>query len=190
MDDTVGYDWLSLPVTDAARARLVPMAGASLGNDSTGASAGAYGEFGWNISDSIGLLSVRRGLDPFVDLDSARSTPWTLSLYAGAGVFAVGHYLPLDGTVWRDSATVDSEPVVGCVSTGLTLRVRRITVGSLRPASRMPSRDSVRTRTTGRYRCPGVPRGPARPGSLRPCYTERLPRPRGTQSCASLGFRR
>ena len=131
VDYTVGYDWLSVPVTDSARARLVPMAGASLGNYFTGLSAAMYGEFGWNIPEAIGLLSIRRGLDPFVDVDSARRTPWTFSLYAGAGAFAVGHYLPLDGTVFRDSPSVDSEPLVGFFSTGLTLRVRRITVGYL-----------------------------------------------------------
>jgi len=131
VDYTVGYDWLTSQVTDTSRARLVPMAGASLGNYFTGASAAVYGEFGWNLPDSIGLLSIRRGLDPFVDVGSQDTRPWTFSLYLGAGGFAVGHYLPLDGTLLSESPSVDSEPLVGFFSTGLTLRRERWTVGYL-----------------------------------------------------------
>ena len=129
LDYTVGYEWLSRPLTESAKLRIVPLVGAGVGNYFTGLSTGIYSELGWNLPPSIGLLSMRRGLDPFVD--PGAGGPWSFSLYFGAGGFAVGHYLPLDGTVFSDSPSVGSEPLVGFLSGGLTLRIKRFTVGYL-----------------------------------------------------------
>jgi len=129
VDYTVGYEWLTTPLSDSAKLRLVPLAGASMGNYFTGLSTGLYTELGWNLPSSIGLLSMRRGLDPFVD--PTAGGPWSLSLYLGAGAFAVGHYLPLDGTVFSSSPSVESEPLVGFFSGGFTWRIRSCTVGYL-----------------------------------------------------------
>ncbi len=129
VDYTVGYEWIGTSLSDSARLRLVPLAGASLGNYFTGLSTGLYTEIGWNLPPSIGLLSMRRGLDPFVD--PAAGGPWSLSLYLGAGGFAIGHYLPLDGTVFSSSPSVQSEPLVGFFSGGFTWRIRSCTIGYL-----------------------------------------------------------
>lgn len=131
VDYTVGYELFTRDLSDNAQLRLVPLVGAGVGNYFTGASAAVYGELGWNLPASIGLLSVRRGVDPFVDIEGGFDEDWSLSTYIGAGGFAVGHYLPLDGTVFRDSPSVDSKSSVGFVSIGATLRVSDCTVGYL-----------------------------------------------------------
>ena len=38
--------------------------------------------------------------------------------------YGVAHYLPLDGTVFRDSRSVNSEPFIGMATLGLTVRHR------------------------------------------------------------------
>lgn len=63
VDYTLGGEWLSRDLRGSASCRLVPLGGLSLGNCFTGASAGMYGEFGWNLAPSVGLLSIRRGMD-------------------------------------------------------------------------------------------------------------------------------
>lgn len=130
LDYTVGYQWLSAPLSDNAVLRVVPTAGASLGNYFTGLSSGLYVELGWQVPPSISLLSIRRGLDPFIH-DAPDHSRWSASLYAGAGWFGVAHYLPLDGTLLRDSPAVDSEPSVTFASAGVVVRVRSFTVGYL-----------------------------------------------------------
>jgi hypothetical protein len=44
--------------------------------------------------------------------------------------YGVAHYLPLDGTVFRDSRSVDSEPAIGMATLGFTAR-HGIWVGAL-----------------------------------------------------------
>jgi hypothetical protein len=47
-----------------------------------------------------------------------------VSLSGGFVGFGVAHYLPLDGTVFRDSRSVGSEPVIGMATLGLNVRHR------------------------------------------------------------------
>ena len=49
----------------------------------------------------------------------------------GGGGFGVARYLPPDETVFEDSPSVDSEPLVGFVSAGLTRRNRWCTLAYL-----------------------------------------------------------
>ena len=39
-----------------------------------------------------------------------------------SAVMEIGHYLPLDGTVFKDSRSVDTEPFVGAGSLGFAVR--------------------------------------------------------------------
>jgi lipid A 3-O-deacylase len=45
-----------------------------------------------------------------------------VSFFGGLGGYGVAHYLPLDGTVFQDSRSVESEPFIGTGSLGLSLR--------------------------------------------------------------------
>ena len=45
-----------------------------------------------------------------------------MSFFGGLGAYGVAHYLPLDGTVFNDSRSVDSEPFIGMGSLGISAR--------------------------------------------------------------------
>ena len=47
---------------------------------------------------------------------------WSVAFFGGIGGHAIAHYLPLDGTVFKDSRSVDTEPFVGNTSIGVALR--------------------------------------------------------------------
>ncbi len=103
-------------------ARLMPIGGVSAGSYFTGVSAATYLEFGWNLAGTVGDLNLRQGVDPLGLISAAGHSGFSLSGFVGAGGFAVGHYLPLDGTVFRNSRSVESEPLVGFGSAGGTMR--------------------------------------------------------------------
>ncbi|MBF0232938.1 MAG: DUF2219 family protein, partial [Desulfamplus sp.] len=43
--------------------------------------------------------------------------------------FGVAHYLPLDGTVFRESRSVNTEPLIGMASYGFSVRHDRFALG-------------------------------------------------------------
>ncbi len=116
---------------DGARWRLVPVGTLGAGTYFTGAGGALYGEVGWDLPDAGGLVSVRRGLRPFTAVGHGYRGDYSFSAFAGIGGFAVGHYLPLDGTVFRDSRSVESEPFVGFASVGAALRSGRLALSLL-----------------------------------------------------------
>lgn len=129
----VGYDAAYMLVERdlgaSAEFRLVPVGGAAVGNYFTGASLGLYGEVGWNLVDAFGISSLRGGFDTATTIGVGPVEGWSLSFFATVGGFGIAHYLPLDGTVFKDSRSVDSEPFVGATSAGLTLRRGRFILG-------------------------------------------------------------
>ena len=50
-----------------------------------------------------------------------------MSLSGGVAGFGVAHYLPLDGTAFRDSRSVGSEPFIGMATLGIAVRHRGFT---------------------------------------------------------------
>lgn len=130
LDYTVAAEWLEGGLVGDCSWRLVPLAGASAGTYFTGVSTGAYLEAGWNLPQTVGLLSIRRGMDALAAKPQPDTT-WSLSFFIGGGAFGVAHYLPLDGTVFRESRSVRSEPLVEFLSTGITWRTRWCTLAFL-----------------------------------------------------------
>ncbi len=129
----VGYDASYLLVErdlgSSAKFRLVPVGGAAVGNYFTGAGVGLYSEVGWNLVDAYGISSLRGGFDTATTVGAGPVEDWALSFFAGVGGFGVAHYLPLDGTVFHDSRSVDSKPLVGSATAGVTLRHGRFVLG-------------------------------------------------------------
>ncbi len=109
--------------------RLTPAGGLGLGNYFTGASGSLRAECGWNLPRTVGFPSLRHGMNTLPWVESGTGGRWSVSFFAGAGGFLVAHYLPLDGTVFEDSPSVDSEPLVGVVSAGFAVRKRRLAIG-------------------------------------------------------------
>lgn len=122
LDYTAGYIWHPRKPGKALSWRLVPNASIGAGNYFTGASVGLFGEAGWNLTDALGVSTLHQGFGATPTVGAGPQDRWSVSLFAGAAAYAVGHYLPLDGTVFRDSHSVDSTPVVGLFTGGLSLR--------------------------------------------------------------------
>jgi hypothetical protein len=102
--------------------KLVGLGDTGLGNYFTGVGLGLYGEVGWNLVDTLGRTDLRGGLNAVSTVDVGPVEGWSVAFFAGTGGYGVVHYLPLDGTVFHDSRSVDSEPFVGMGSFGLALR--------------------------------------------------------------------
>ncbi|WP_429106046.1 lipid A deacylase LpxR family protein [Aeromonas allosaccharophila] len=115
-------------VADGLEWRVVPIATAGVGNYFTGIGSGLYGEVGWDLADALGGTALRSGLNAASTVGVKPQPRWSISFFGGGGVYAVAHYLPLDGTLFHDSRSVDSNPVVGMGSLGICLRRDRLHV--------------------------------------------------------------
>jgi len=104
--------------------RVVPVAYAGLGNYFTGVGLGLYGEVGWNLVDAMGGTALRQGLNTASTVGVGPVDGWSVSLSGGFSGYGVAHYLPLDGTVFRDSRSVGSKPFIGMATYGLAVRHR------------------------------------------------------------------
>lgn len=105
-----------------AQWRLVPLATVGVGNYFTGAGLGMYGEVGWNLVDALGVSALRSGLNAASTVGVGPMDRWSVSFFGGVGAYAVGRYLPLDGTLFRTSRSVDAARHVGMSSAGLCVR--------------------------------------------------------------------
>ncbi len=81
-----------------------------------------YGEVGWNLVDALGGTSLRDGLNAASSVGVGPVDGWSVSFFGGLGGHAIAHYLPLDGTVFKDSRSVDTNPFVGNASLGFSVR--------------------------------------------------------------------
>ncbi|PKO31312.1 MAG: hypothetical protein CVU34_17800 [Betaproteobacteria bacterium HGW-Betaproteobacteria-7] len=106
----------------SAEWRVVPVATVGLGNYFTGAGVGVYGEVGWNLVDALAAPALRSGLNVASTVGVTPRDRWSVSFFGGVGAYGVAHYLPLDGTVFRNSRSVDSKPVIGTGSIGFAVR--------------------------------------------------------------------
>ncbi len=126
---TAGHIWVMGDWSDSLSWRVVPLGTLAFGNYFTGANATIYGEAGWNLGDALGVSMLRQGLDAASVLGSSLQDGWSCSLFGGVGGYAVAYYLPLDGTYFEDSNSVDSNPLVGSLFGGLSLRYKRFVMG-------------------------------------------------------------
>ncbi len=121
---SVAHLWAKGEVGRSASWRLVPVGTVALGNYFTGIAAGMYGEVGWNLVDALGLPALRSGLNAASTVGVGPVNGWSVAFFGGFGGYGVAHYLPLDGTVFRDSRSVDSEPFIGTGTIGIAVRHR------------------------------------------------------------------
>lgn len=119
-------------VGKSAEWRVVPVATVGLGNYFTGAGVGAYGEVGWNLVDALGITALRSGLNAASTIGVGRLDRWSVSFFGGVGAYGVAHYLPLDGTLFRDSRSVDTKPVINMSSFGFCVRRDEFTLSYAR----------------------------------------------------------
>lgn len=113
---------------ESAEWRVVPLATVGVGNYLTGVGLGVYGEFGWNLVDALGVTALRSGLNAASTVGVGRLDRWSFSGFVGVGAYAVGRYLPLDGTLFRDSRSVNAGHRSEMISAGLCLRHQGLTM--------------------------------------------------------------
>jgi hypothetical protein len=118
----VAHLWAQGNVGRSASWRLVPVGSVGLGNYFTGVSAGMYGEVGWNLVDALGTTALRSGLNAASTVGVGPVDGWSVAFFGALGGHGVAHYLPLDGTVFKDSRSVDSKPVIGTGTLGMVVR--------------------------------------------------------------------
>ena len=121
---SVAHLWAQGEIGKSASWRLVPVGTVALGNYFTGVAAGMYGEVGWNLVAALGLPALRSGLNAASTVGAGPVNGWSVAFYGGFGGYGVAHYLPLDGTVFRDSRSVESEPLIGTGTIGIAVRHR------------------------------------------------------------------
>ncbi len=125
----VGYAadflWLDGDFGNSVSWRLVPTGNAEIGNYLTGAGGGLYGEIGWRLPAAFGGRRLFQGFEPGLTVGVGPQPRLSLALYGGVGGYGIAHFLPLDGTVFKDSRSVDSNPWLGIASAGITLRYKR-----------------------------------------------------------------
>ena len=119
---TVAHLAASGRVGDSAEWRVVPVGTAGLGTYFTGAGAGAYAEVGWNLVDALGGTALRTGMNAASTVGVGPVDQWSVGFFGGFAGYGVAHFLPLDGTVFHDSRSVDSEPFIGMGTLGFSVR--------------------------------------------------------------------
>jgi hypothetical protein len=113
----------------SARWRVIPVVQAGLGNYFTGVGIGIYGEIGWNLVEALGGTALRQGFNAASTVGVGPvGDRWSVSLSGGIAGYGVVHYLPLDGTVFKDSRSVDSKPFIGTATLGISVRHRNLVV--------------------------------------------------------------
>jgi hypothetical protein len=116
-------------VGKSASWRIIPVATAGLGNYFTGVGVGLYGEVGWNLVEALGSTALRSGFNAASTVGAGPVHGWSVSFSGGLAAYGVAHYLPLDGTVFKSSRSVDSEPFVGMATLGVSVRNRNLVLG-------------------------------------------------------------
>ena len=120
----VSYDrrWRALRVfgdfLGGLEADLTPSAGASLGTLRTEARVGLAARIGQRIDSDYGPPRVRPSL---AGVEHFRGGPLSWSVFAGVQGRAVGRNLFLDGNTFEDSASVDRNPLVLDMQTGISI---------------------------------------------------------------------
>lgn len=107
---------------------LIVHAGGSLGNVATYLNTGAEFRLGWHLPDDFGTSALRAGGDnsaPGAADDryqsSKRSNNLGAHLYVSGDARYVLHDIFLDGNTFRDSHSIDKEPLVGEVTVGMAV---------------------------------------------------------------------
>lgn len=98
---------------------LTPHAGAALGNVFTYANAGVTVRYGKRLPGDYGPPRIQPAIPAFGDYSPASDFGWFL--FAGIEGRAVARNIFLDGNTFRDSRSVDKEPLVGDFQFGFAL---------------------------------------------------------------------
>ncbi len=114
-----GWRVCAVPARSGLRLDFTPHVGAAVGNVFTYGNAGLTMRFGKNLPDDFGPPRIQPGMPGSGDFSVASSFRWYL--FAGVEGRAVARNIFLDGNTFRDSRSVDKEPLVGDLQFGIVL---------------------------------------------------------------------
>jgi hypothetical protein len=112
----------------------IPHAGCSVGNALTAVNIGGQVRFGWNLPNDFGTLPIRSGSDTNAPLDrqdprfQERPHGYSIHAFVSTDVYAKLWDITLDGNFFRNSVSVDKEPLVAECSVGLGLITGRFKI--------------------------------------------------------------
>ncbi len=111
-------------ITDNVSWRITPTITAEAGTYATIVGAGALFEFGYNLPRSAqSVSSLRNGLNAASIVGWGEDeTALSVSGNIGLAGYAVERFLPLDGTFFRDSRSVEYDPTIAVITVGATVR--------------------------------------------------------------------
>lgn len=109
---------------------FIPHAGFSLGNTETSGRLGATLRLGYNLPNGFGAQTI----SSLAPLEGGRSASlkdrrWGFYAFTGAEGWAVAYTAFLDGNLFRDSHSIDKEPLVGEWKSGVVLVLNAVEVG-------------------------------------------------------------
>jgi hypothetical protein len=122
---TRDYLWLEGEFDGPMSWRLVPTVDAALGTYLTGLGGGIFGEIGWNLPAKFGGRRLFQGFEPALSMGVGPQNNLSVALYGGLGGYGIAYFLPLDGNVFHDSRSVDSNSALGVLTAGVSLRYKR-----------------------------------------------------------------
>ncbi|MHB8829557.1 MAG: lipid A deacylase LpxR family protein [Syntrophales bacterium] len=113
---------------------VIPHIGVAGGNAYTGINMGGQARFGWNLPNDFGTYLIRQGTDgnaPVDDADPRFFVPFRrfgIHLFLAVDGNAVVRNILLDGNTFRDSHSVDREPLVADLIGGIGVIVDRFKI--------------------------------------------------------------
>ncbi|MEP6664256.1 MAG: lipid A deacylase LpxR family protein [Verrucomicrobiota bacterium] len=124
---TARFAWSKLHPFDV---EFLPDAGFSLGNIETTARVGGELRCGVNLPDGFGVQTIDSLTTASGGYSVSQTTsPWGFYFYGGSEGKAVLHNAFLDGNLFRSSASVKKEYLVGDLKAGLVFVLNRIELG-------------------------------------------------------------
>jgi len=123
----IGYvrsdNWFESQLAGDYDLRLSSIANVEAGTYATALGLGSVVEIGKDLNQTVTSSSLGGGIGSFVGVGAEPTQSLEVSGFAGVIGYAVGHYLPIDGNVFRDSRSInDREDLVAQFGTGISAR--------------------------------------------------------------------
>lgn len=128
--------WKILQIRNANGLGLdfIPHTGLAIGNAFTGANIGGQVRLGWNVPNDFGTYLIRPGSDssaPLDDTDPRFLPPLQrlgMHIFLAADGKVVARNILLDGNTFRNSHSVDKEPLVAEFTGGMGMIIRKVKI--------------------------------------------------------------
>jgi lipid A 3-O-deacylase len=119
-----------LNLGDAFGLELISHMGGCAGNIAVYANAGGEVRFGWHLPDNFGTCPIRPGCDVgnLVDIKGqpVQKNRWSTHFFVAVDCKAVLHDIFLDGNTFQESHSVDKEPFVADLMTGVAIQFKSL----------------------------------------------------------------